>query len=202
MLLKIFFFLFFSVLLQAQTADEIIKKVQNKFSEIKTIKADFNQTIFANKVSKPYKLAGKFYFMKKDNFKIELPSRKIISDGKTTWNYDEKQNKVIISDFDEENIGFSLNNIIYGYPAKCKLTLVNKKVNGYVIKAVPINSELNFKEAVLFINKNFVLTEIEITDYNNMKYSFKLFSIVINPTLNKNIFHFSPSNTVEVIDLR
>ena len=202
MITRMLLFLVIPMLLQAQNADEVITKLQNKFTTIQSLKSNFSQTIHSAQNTNSINFNGEFYYKKENSFSIILPKRSIISDGKSIWNYDITQNKVVISTFENENTTFSLNEIIYSYPEKCDLSLIKNDGNVFIVKAVPNGSELSFKEAYLTINSNYILNKIEIIDFNNIKYTFKLFSIKVNQKIDNAIFQFAPSDEVEVIDLR
>ena len=202
MIFRVLIFLIIPIFLQAQSADEIVKKLQSKFATIQNLKSNFSQTINSAQSENSINFEGEFYYKKKNSFSIILPKRNIISDGESIWNYDKAQNKVVISAFSNENTTFSLNEIIYSYPEKCDLSVIESNKNIFIVKAIPNDLELSFKEAYLTINNNYILNKIEIIDFNNIKYTFKLFSIKINQKLDNAIFHFAPSDEVEVIDLR
>jgi chaperone LolA len=202
MLHKILFLLIFPVTFYAQTANAVIAKVQEKFIKIDNLQADFEQGINSVHSSEVIDFVGKFFYKKGDSFRIELPNRMIISDGKSVWNFDKKQNKVVISDAEFDEASFSLKKIIFTYPAKCKLTLVKSENNLFYVKAVPTSMELSFKEVYLSINNKFLLNKVEIVDFNNMKFTFELFNISLNKNLDNKLFQYQPSTEVEVIDLR
>ena len=202
MLYRILFLLIIPISFYGQTANDAIKKVQEKFNEIDYLKADFSQTIQSVKSSDSFNFEGKFYYKKEDSFRIELPNRTIVSDGKSVWNFDEKQNKVVISDAEFDEASFSLKKIIFTYPQKCDLTLMKSEINSLYIKAVPTDLGLSFKEAYLSINNKFLLNKVEIVDFNNMKFTFELFNIKLSKNLNNDLFQFQSSSEVEIIDLR
>ncbi len=186
----------------AQSADDIIDKVQKKFDQIENLKAKFSQTIYSDQSTKPIHFEGEFYYKKEDSFNISLPNRKIISDGKSVWNFDEIEKKVVISEAEFDEASFSLKEIIYSYPEKCDLSLVNRGSGIDYIKAIPKSLDLNFKEVFLTINDKYLLSKVEIVDFNNMKFTFELFSIKLNQNISDELFIYLPSEEVEIIDLR
>ncbi|MCF6268222.1 MAG: outer membrane lipoprotein carrier protein LolA [Melioribacteraceae bacterium] len=202
MMLKFLILLSFPVMLFAQSTDSIIDKVQKKFDQIDNLKAKFSQTIYSSQSVKPLCFEGEFYYKKEDSFRITLPNREIISDGKSVWNYDERENKVVISDAEFDEASFSLKEIIYNYPKKCDLSLVDGGSGKYYIKAIPNDLELSFKEVYLTINNKYLLNKVEIIDFNNMKFTFELFSIKLNQDIDDKLFQFFSPDEVEVIDLR
>ncbi len=202
MIFRILVLLIIPITFYAQSADDIISKVQKKFDKIDNLKAKFSQTIYATQSMKSIHFEGEFYYKKEDSFIISLPNRKIISDGKSVWNYDEMENKVVISDAEIDETSFSLKEIIYSYPKKCDLSLVESNSEKHYIKAIPNDLELSFKEVYLTINNKYLLSKVEIVDFNNMKFIFELFSISLNQNLDDKLFQFLPTDEVEVIDLR
>ncbi len=202
MIIRLLVFLIIPIFLQAQNADEVIKNLQDKFATIQNLKSNFSQTIYSSQSIQSINFEGKFFYKKENSFSIVLPDRDIISDGISIWNYDKKQEKVVISELESGNVTFSLNEIIYSYPKKCNLSLLETKESNFIVKAMPNDIALTFKEAYLTISNNYILNKIEIIDFNNIKYTFQLFNIKINQNLSDSIFNFVPSDEVEVIDLR
>lgn len=202
MILRFLVLLIIPITFYAQSADDIIDKVQKKFDKIDNLKAKFSQTIYSNQSMKSLDFEGEFFYKKENSFRITLPSREIISDGKSVWNYDEKETKVVISEADFDEASFSLKEIIYTYPEKCDLSLLDSDSGKYYIKATPNDLELNFKEVYLTINNKYLLSKVEIVDFNNMKFIFELFSIKLNQNISDELFQFLPTDEVEIIDLR
>lgn len=202
MIFNTLFFIIFPFFIYAQNADEVIKNLQDKFTNTQTLKAEFNQIIYSAQSNKSFQFKGKFYFKKENSFSIVLPNRDIISDGKSVWNFDKASKKVIISPFENDNATFSLNEIIFSYPQKCDLTLLKSEIDNYVIKCVPRDLDYSFKEAYLTISHDYLLNAIEIVDFNNMKYTFQLFSVEINQKIDDAKFQFNQSKEIEIIDLR
>ena len=95
---------------------DLVEKLQNKFASIEFLSADFSQNYNSES-----SLKGKFYFKKKNNYRIELPNNIIISDGTTIWNNDTKRERVVISNLDEDPLAFSLSEYIFTYPEKCEV---------------------------------------------------------------------------------
>jgi outer membrane lipoprotein carrier protein len=202
MIFRIMVLLVIPYFIQAQDANEVIKKLQNKFDTIKNFESNFSQTITSAQGQESINFDGEFYFKKENSFAIVLPNRSIISDGESIWNYDKSQNKAVISIFENDDATFSLDKIIYSYPEKCKLSLIKNGENNFIVKATPRNMELSFKEAYLTIDKYFILNKVEIIDFNNMKFIFALHSTKINENIDNSKFQFTPTNEVEIIDLR
>jgi len=202
MLIKTFFLILLTISLNAQTANEIIQKIQTKFSSVEDLKANFTQKINSSMNEDQMILSGKFFFKKKNKLRIEVKNRVIVSDGDTIWNYDKTADKVIISTYDSDYTSFSLHEIINSYPEQCKKEKISDQSGLLVVKLTPNDDQLNFKSAVIFVNMNDIVEKVEITDFNNLQFVFKLNSIELNNNLSEQLFNFKPTEGVEIIDLR
>jgi len=201
-LINIILIVLLAGIINAQTADEVVRKIQNKFSTIDDLKANFTQIIYSSGKNTPTVLKGKFFFKKVNNLRIEVKDRLIVSNGTTVWNFDKSNNKVIISNYDNDYTSFSLPDIINSYPDLCSKEIVGKKAGITEVKLTPNDDRLNFKSVLLAVNNNDVIERVEITDYNNMRLVFELDSVQLNNNLSGQLFNFEPTEGVEVIDLR
>lgn len=202
MMVKLFLMILFATTLNAQTADEVIQKIQIKFSTVEDIKANFTQKIISALNEAPITLTGKFYFKKENNLRIEVKNRIIISNGNTVWNNNNTMNKVIISNYEGDYTSFSLHEIINSYPRLCEKEIVSNQSGVKVIKLTPNDNQLSFKSALISVNENDIIEKVQITDFNNMEFIFGLDSIELNTKLSGQLFNFKPTEGVEVIDLR
>ena len=84
--------LFYSIVGFAQSAESVLKSLQNKFDSISDLSADVNQ-----KSNGKSSLSGKLFFKKENKLRMEFGNQTIIADGTTSWNYNKKDKKVIIS---------------------------------------------------------------------------------------------------------
>ncbi len=201
MLMKLFLMILFATTLNAQTADEVIQKIQTKFSTVEDITAKFTQKIISALDETPITLTGKFYFKKENNLRIEVENSVIVSNGITVWNDNQTMNKVIISNYEGDYTSFSLTEIINSYPGLCEKEIVSNASGVAVIKLTPIDNQLDFKTAHISVNKNDFIEKVQISDFNNMKFIFELDSIKLNTKLSRQLFNFKPSEGEEVIDL-
>ncbi len=174
----------------------IVEKLQEKFESINYLQADFNQSAGSQN-----SLSGKFYFKKENNYRIDLSSNTIISDGFSIWNIDKKRNKVIISNLDEDPLAFSLSDYIYNYPAKCEVT-EEATSDGFILTLSGINTDLNFKTAKLSVNQDYLIEKISVTDFGENTFILKFSNIKINDTINNSLFIYKDDGDAKIIDLR
>lgn len=176
----------------AQNADETVKSLQGKFNGIKDLSASFKQD----------KMGGTIYFKKDNMYRIELGNLTLVSNGKTTWSYNKKENKVVINDYDETTSSmFSFNSIIKEYPAKC--TTVSSKDGGTtVLTFTPKkNVKLGFTSAKVWVSGDNLVQKIVIEKGKN-PLQISLSNYKINQNLSNSHFNFIPPKGSKIIDLR
>jgi len=190
-----------SVSLPQGNAGDVIKKMQQKFNSVNDLSADFKQTAASGGLS------GKFYFKKKDRFRIELKSLIITGDGKNTWNYNVKTKKYIVNNFDPNDpSNLSLNRFVYDYPAKCGVSIAGSEMAGgsecTVIELKPKSGELNFKKAKLWKDGQDLIRKIMFEESGGTVITVELSNIKLNQKLPDSKFTLTPPEGSKVIDLR
>jgi outer membrane lipoprotein carrier protein len=177
--------------------EQLLKSLQKKFNSTSDLSADFVQTT-NGKVN----LSGKFYYKKKNNLRLELKNITIISNGKTNWNYNKNENKVIISDYDEHDPSvLSLNNFINVYPSECNVELQDN--NGQkVLMLTPQKAGLNFKNVKIWLDKDHLIGKIIINGSNDVLIQIEFSDYNLDTKLADSLFTFTPPKGSKVIDLR
>ena len=179
------------------SADKLLKALQDKFKSAKNVSADFVQAT-NGKVT----LTGKFFYEKENKLRLEFKNLLLVTDGKTSWNYNKRENKVIISSYNPDDPSyFSLKQIIEGYPSKCDVSLENDNGSN-VLVLTPNKPGLNFKTAKIWINSESLISKIILTDQNDALIQVSFSNYKINSSISKTFFTFTPPKGSKVIDLR
>ena len=173
------------------------KNIQDKFDSINDLSAEITQLIDSN-----INLKGKVYYRKENHLRFESDNIIIVSDGETSWNYNKKQNKVVIANYDTEgNNIFSLRQMIYEYPDKCELSTYQNE-GEKVLQLIPQNNLLSFKSVKLFITDDNLISKILIDNPPTGLIQLYLSDYKININLPDSLFSFSPPEGSQVLDLR
>ena len=180
-----------------QNAESVLKSLQNKFDSITDLTADV-----AQKNNGQSNLTGKMYFKKENNIRLELGNQTIVADGKTSWNYNKKNKKVIISDYDEAGSGLlSINYLVYQYPSECDLSLSTEGSN-QILNLKPKSKKNNIGEVKLYISKENLIDKALISNpaSGTMEVSFSNYKL--NQNLPDSKFSFTEPEGTTVVDLR
>jgi len=177
--------------------NQLLEAVQEKFNALTDLSANLSQSVNGS-----VNLQGKVYFKKENKIRFEFTNILIVSDGETNWNYNEKENKVIISSYDEEDAGLlSIERIIFDYPDECELStyMIDDQV---VLKLVPQTSTFNFNSVKLWIADDNLVSRVLIDDPAAGLVQIDLTKYSIDKILPDSKFTFTPPEGSKVIDLR
>ena len=189
--------LFCSTVGFTQSAESVLKSLQNKFDSVTDLSADVVQ-----KSNGKSNLSGKMYFKKDDNLRIEFGNQTIVADGTTSWNYNKKNKKVVISDYDEAGSGLlSINYLVYQYPSECDLSL-SSEGSKQILILKPKSKKNNLGEVKLYITKENLIDKAVISNpaSGTMEVSFTNYKL--NQNLSDSKFSFTAPEGTTVVDLR
>ena len=175
----------------------VLDKLQQKFSSINDLTANLTQSVNGN-----LNLKGMVYYKKENNLRFEFKNILLISDGVTYWSYNQKDNKVVISDYESEgNKILSIRQIIYEYPEDCEMTTYELN-NQTVLELIPKDDTFQFKSIKLFLNKDYLINEAIIDDPAAGEVEINISDYKLNNNLPEALFVFTPPEGSEIIDLR
>ncbi len=197
-------FILLGGVLKAQDAQEIIRKVQQKYENISDAKASFTQTLKSSG-GKANTSSGVIYIKKSNMYRIESGGQILITDGTTSWTYSPRRKQVVIDNYKDDGNTFSPNKFLFNYPENFYSDLEGEEnVSGldcYVIKLTP-RSGGSVKSAKIWIDKtDDVIRKINIVTAESAN-TYVLKDISLDAGVNASKFSFTPPSDVEVIDLR
>lgn len=192
-----FIILFYSTVAFGQSAESVLKTLQNKFDSISDLSADVTQSTNGKS-----SLSGKLFFKKNNKIRIEIGNQTIVADGTTSWNYNKKEKKVIISDYDENGAGLlSINYLVYEYPKECDLSLSSESGKTLLLLK-PKSKKNNLGEVKLFINDENLIDKTMISNQSTGTMEVKFLNYKLNQNLSDSKFTFSTPEGTTVVDLR
>jgi outer membrane lipoprotein carrier protein len=202
MRVNLFFVVFISILFlnssfAQDNAQEVLENLQTKFNTINDLSAELTQSVNGN-----VNLKGKIFYKKENQLRFEFKNILIVSDGETSWSYNQKDNKVVISDYESEgNEILSIRKIIFEYPESCDISTFESE-GQKVLKLIPNDDTFSFNSIQLFIDSDNLITKALIDDPATGKIEIVLSKYQLNKNLPDSFFQFSPPEGSQVIDLR
>ena len=192
-----FLLFIYSTVSFSQSAESVLKSLQNKFDSITDLTTDV-----AQKSNGKTSLTGKMYFKKENNLRIEFGNQVIVADGQTSWNYNKKDKKVIISDYDEAGSGMlSINYLVYQYPSECELSL-SSEGSKQILNLKPKSKKNNLGEVKLYITKENLIDKAVISNQGTGTMEVSFSNYKLNQNLSDSKFSFTAPEGTTVVDLR
>lgn len=186
-----------NIALAQDSAEVLLEKIQEKFNKINDLTANISYSVNGN-----VNLKGIVYFKKENNLRFEFKNILLISDGITAWSYNQKDNKVVISDYESEgNKILSIRQIIYEYPDDCEM-LAYKSNNQNILELIPTDDTFSFKNIKLFLSSDYLITQALIDDPAAGEIEINISDYKLNNNLPEALFIFTPPEGSQVIDLR
>jgi len=147
----------------AGNGDELLRSIKNKYDSVSDMSADFQKA-----TNGKADFSGKIFFKKENKVRLELKNLTIVSDGKTNWNYNKKDNKVIISEYNDEDPSIlSFNEVLFDYPEKCNIAFESENGTDILVLTPKQSSNLNFNKMKLWINPENLVSKVQINDPQN-----------------------------------
>ncbi|XRO76625.1 DUF4367 domain-containing protein [Methanocaldococcus sp. 10A] len=188
---------FFAGCTEQMNADEIAKKMQEKYESIKTMEGNLVMTLNVN--GKVKTIQYNYAFKKPNKYYMENDDVLIVSDGKTMYIYDKKSNKYMKTEIKgEENpynpdYGKFIKEMLKEYDIKYlgEETYDNKKC--YVLELI---SKENPNEKIkMYVDENYwqplkIETKDMVIEYKNVKF---------NVDIPDSKFTFTPPKGAELI---
>lgn len=177
--------------------NELINDLQTRFNAIDDLTAEFIQS-----TNGKIFLSGVFLFKKENMVKIIAKQLIIVSDGTTSWSYNKKENKVIISNFDENDPGvFSINELVYNFPEECDISS-NIENGEKVLTLVPNGYKYNFNKVQIWLNADDLISKVLFIDpaFGETEVTFSNYKL--NQNFSDSEFYFIPPVGSKIIDLR
>lgn len=185
------------MLLPQDDANHKLKAIQEKFNSLKDFSVDFSRTSNSKK-----DLSGKMFYKSKNKIRLEMQNTIVVSDSKSIWNFNKKDNKVFITNADDDSQSFlSLDKLVNQYPSECKVKIIKVDARE-VIELTPGNSNLQFIKILMWTNSDNLLSKVIIEDQAIGKMELNFAGYKLNSNIADSKFSFTPPEGSTVIDLR
>jgi outer membrane lipoprotein-sorting protein len=134
--------------------------------------------------------------------RIEFGNQTIVADGETSWNYNKKSKKLIISNYDETGSGLvSINYLVYQYPSECNLS-ISSEGSKQVLNLKPKSNKNNLGEVKLYITKENLIDKAVITSAATGTMEVYFSNYKLNQNIPDKMFSFTAPEGTTVVDLR
>lgn len=191
-----------------QSAKDILDRVSKKYDAYNTIQSEFNFSS-TQASGELYSDKGILYLNKpKYQYRIQLDSQDLLSDGTSTWSVLHEEKEVQISPAEHSTTSIGPNNIFTFYKSGYNYARGKKEMdNGKslrVIELTPTNQQTNYTKIKLRINENNHIHDVLIFDKSGAQYKYSINTLYVNNNIPSTTFSFDKSKypSYELVDLR
>lgn len=190
----------------AQTPDQVIRRVQDKYNGVQALRAEFTQTMSSAYSDEAQSYSGTIY-LQGDKYRVEAGRQTFVTDGAVTWIYNADENQVLVNSNVEDETSFSLNDFLFNLQDDYTATEA-RRVNlagqqHFMLKLKPRQTDSFFSDVTVWLrDSDTVVTRLEVVDANMTTMTFDLKNVQLNPAINAGTFTFRPPQNAEVVDLR
>jgi len=190
-------------------ADKLLGEVSKKYDAYAIVQSDFSFSA-TQPDGNPYSDTGVLYLHKpKNQYRINLTDRELISDGKTAWAVLKEDREVLVTAADSGTAdAIGPNNLFTFYRTGFKyVAMDNERVGGEVLQVIELSPEdvqKNYFKIKLRINKNKHIHDVLIFDKSGARYTYTIRTLYVNHRLPDATFAFRGDDYpgFEVVDLR
>ncbi len=176
----------------------LLENIQERFDKINNLSAEFKQTTNGKAL-----LTGKLLFKKDDKIRIEFKHSVLVSDGKTNWSYNKKENKVIISNNEASSASpLSLKKIIYDYPKECSISSESSNGSSVLVLTPNASSSIGYSLIKIWPDSDNLINKVVLKDNADNLIQIEFFKYKLNQKVLDSKFIFYPPEGSKIIDLR
>jgi len=119
-----------------------------------------------------------------------------------SWNFNKRENKVIISNYDENSYGLlSINELVYVFPKGCDISSTLEDDQRILI-LISNSYTANFDKVQIWMNDDDLIDKVRITDASMGITEVSFSNYRLNQDLSLSEFSFTPPKGSKIIDLR
>ena len=188
-------------------AREIIDRVQEKYKNLKSLQAEFQQTYTWELAGETQSVEGTIYLTAANQYRIETGEQLVITDGKTVWSYTPSDNHVIIDLLKNTQDNQLPKDLFLQYAREFVPDFKGEEqIEGaktFLLELKPKDDESLITSMKVWIDsKTWFTRKIEQVDLNDNRNTYLVRNIQENPQLDPQLFQFALPRDAEIVDLR
>ncbi|MEM6336699.1 MAG: outer membrane lipoprotein carrier protein LolA, partial [Bacteroidota bacterium] len=155
----------------AQTADQLLARIQAKYENLQALSANFTQTLSTTYDDAQSTVTGTLT-MSGDKYRFSMDGLTVVTDGAKNWVYTPDENQVTISDYIEDDTAFSPSQFFVTQPERYNATALGSETiagrRHQQLRLVPKDASAAVKSTTLWVRDgDNLITRLEILDLND-----------------------------------
>ncbi len=199
-LLLLFSLIVISPLL-ALEADEVLDRTIERYQNMTSFYADFEQTYCDEEAGICQRYEGRTYFMKPNFFRMEIddPEQIYVGDSVSLWIYMPAEKRVIRQSLQQMPFQINPDALFADYESNYDAEIISAEEDYYEISLEPKDeTDIYRKMTVTIQNNTYEVIGISIIDDTGIESKFRFSNVEINKKLSRDLFEFNPPQGVQV----
>ncbi|MBC8124101.1 MAG: outer membrane lipoprotein carrier protein LolA [Candidatus Kapabacteria bacterium] len=174
---------------------DLLDRFQARYRSANTIRCTFTTASGST---------GSIIAMRGGKYRVTVPDRTIISNGKTVWSVTASAKSVIMNTYRAQSNDLSLEKVFFDVMNIYKGQIIERGRIGGTIRLTPQDSRTviaGVTKAEVTLDESMRATRIVLTE-NGTTTVYTISKMVINPKVKASTFTYSPPKGWELIDLR
>ncbi|UCD19284.1 MAG: outer membrane lipoprotein chaperone LolA [candidate division WOR-3 bacterium] len=187
--------------LLALEATEILERTKEKYGNMNSFYAEFEQVYCDEEAGICQRFEGKTYYMKPNFFRMEItqPNQVYVGDSVSLWIYMPDEKRAVRQKLEQIPFQISPDAIFANYEEEYEPSIAKEDEEYYEILLTPKEESGMYRRITVQIRKNkFDIMAISIIDGAGTESKFEFTKMEINKKISKKIFKFNPPEGVQV----
>jgi chaperone LolA len=189
------------------TPDEIMKNVEHRLADQKTVKAQFEEVYVWKLTGEKQTVKGEFLLKGDDRFRITTDDQIVVSDGKTIWTFNKPSNRVLIDNVETAGSEWLPQKILLKTRKEYRHRLTGEEtVGGRPCYALELTSETGDafiqKMKICVDKETWIPQKIEQMEIGQNRRTYLLSDIQTGAVMDDALFKLKIPEGAEVIDLQ
>lgn len=197
------FFIMLAVISQlfALEANEVLEKTIEKYRNMNSFYAEFEQVYCDEEAGVCQRFEGKTYYMKPNFFRMEIaqPNQIYVGDSVSLWIYMPDEKRAIRQSLQQMPFQINPDALFENYEEEYNPAIAEENEDSYEIVMQPKEDAGVYRKMTVQIRKKtFEIMGISVLDETGAESKFEFTKMEINKKISKKLFEFSPPKGVRV----
>ena len=191
------------------SGDEIVKRVQEAYNQLKSLQCDFHQEANMKVNNQQATNNGTMVLMNDNRYRLETDAVLFVSDGKDVWTYNKKGTPpaIIVQSIEKAGAGMVPREMLFEFPKNFNVASVEEgTLDGradYILQLTPKTPDVAIRHLKVWVDEKDSLTrKMEFEDTSGNKIVFTLSNVKLNAEIADSLFQFKAPEGVKVFDMR
>ncbi len=185
----------------AAEVDDVIQKTLEKYENMKSFHAEFNQFLCDEVSGTCQNFEGDIYFVKPNYFRMEIkePRQIYVGDSISLWIYIPEEKKAIRQHLEQVPFAINPDFFLKNYAERFTAELTEEEKDVFLVSLTPRQETEIYEKITISIHKTkFEIAGVTVLDKTGSESTFNFDNIEVNKKIPRRLFEFNPPNGITI----